>query len=36
MADGKIVRDGPTEEILTDRALLEANGLELPLSLQRD
>lgn len=32
MADGTIVRDGPTADILTDRALLEANGLELPLS----
>ena len=35
MADGKIVCDGPTKEILTDKDLLEANGLELPLSLQR-
>ena len=32
MANGTIVRDGSTKEILTDRALLEANGLELPLS----
>lgn len=32
MANGTIVRDGPTKEILTDRGLLEANGLELPLS----
>ena len=35
MADGKIVCDGPTKEILTDRELLEANGLELPFCLQR-
>ena len=35
MADGKIVCDGPTKDILTDKKLLEANGLELPLSLQR-
>ena len=34
MADGKIVCDGPTKEILTDRELLEANGLELPLCMQ--
>lgn len=34
MADGQIVCDGPTKEILTDKELLEANGLELPLSLQ--
>lgn len=32
---GKIVKDGKTEEILKDRELLEANGLELPLSMQR-
>jgi len=31
---GKIVADGPTKEILADRDLLEANGLELPLRLQ--
>lgn len=35
IADGKIICDGPTKEILTDRALLEANGLELPLCLQK-
>lgn len=34
MADGKIVCDRPTKEILTDRELLEANGLELPLCMQ--
>lgn len=34
MADGKIVRDGLTEEILTDKRLLEENGLELPFCLQ--
>jgi len=32
---GKVVADGPAERILTDRALLEAHGLELPLSLGR-
>jgi cobalt/nickel transport system ATP-binding protein len=32
--DGHIVADGPVATILTDRALLEANNLELPLSLQ--
>lgn len=34
IANGKIVKDGKTEEILTDKALLETNGLELPLCLQ--
>lgn len=33
MEDGRILCDGPTEEILRDRELLEAHGLELPLSL---
>ena len=33
IANGKIVKDGKTEEILTDKALLETNGLELPLCL---
>ena len=35
MNDGKIVADGETKEILTDRTLLEENGLELPLSFSR-
>lgn len=35
MADGKIIRDGKTEEILQDGELLEAYGLELPLSIYR-
>lgn len=35
MSQGRIVSDGPTEEILTDQALLEENGLELPLCLQK-
>lgn len=34
MSDGRIVRDGATKEILTDKELLEANGLELPFCLQ--
>ena len=34
MADGRIVCDGPTREILTDKELLEDNGLELPFCLQ--
>ncbi len=33
--EGKIVSDGPTGEIMRNKALLEAHGLELPLSLQR-
>ena len=36
MADGKIVCDGPTKKILTDKKLLEANGLELPFCLQKN
>lgn len=35
MADGAVAADGPTQEILRDGELLEANGLELPLSLSR-
>lgn len=35
MADGEIICDGPTEKILSDRDLLETNGLELPLCMQR-
>lgn len=35
MADGRIVCDGPTKNILTDKELLEAHGLELPFCLQR-
>ena len=35
MNDGRIVWDGPTEEIKRDEKLLTENGLELPLSLSR-
>ena len=35
MADGKIIKDGETKDILTDKKLLEANNLELPLCLQK-
>lgn len=35
LTDGQIVADGETEKILCDKELLEANGLELPLGLQR-
>lgn len=35
MADGRIICDGPTQDILTDKELLESNGLELPFCLQR-
>ena len=34
MADGRIVCDGPTRDILTNKELLEVNGLELPFCLQ--
>ena len=33
LSEGSIVADGPAEEILRDRELLEANRMELPLSL---
>lgn len=33
MAEGRILRDGDTREILSDRELLEQYGLELPLSM---
>ena len=33
LSEGRIVADGPAEEILRDRELLEANRMELPLSL---
>ena len=35
LSDGRIAADGPAKDILTDRALLEAHRLELPLSLSR-
>ena len=35
IGDGIVVADGPSAEILSNRALLEENSLELPLSLQR-
>lgn len=31
---GRVIADGPAEQILTDRELLEAHSLELPLSRQ--
>ena len=34
MNGGRVIADGPAKEILSDKELLEANGLELPLSLQ--
>ena len=33
LADGKIVRQGHTEEVLRDKELLEMYGLELPLCM---
>ena len=35
IADGKIIFDGDTKTILQNKEVLENNGLELPLSLQR-
>lgn len=32
--EGRIISDGPTKDILTDRKLMEEAGLEIPLSLQ--
>lgn len=34
MHDGKIIADGPANEILNDKELLEANHMELPFKLQ--
>ena len=34
ISNGRIVADGNTKDILTNKALLEENGLELPLCLQ--
>ncbi len=34
LSEGRIAADGPAKELLRDQALLEANGLELPLCLQ--
>ena len=33
LSGGRIAADGPSDQILTDRELLEANRMELPLSL---
>lgn len=35
MSEGKIIRDGLTKDILTDKELLENNGLELPQIIKR-
>lgn len=35
LSEGRIAADGKAEEVLRDKALLEANHLELPLSLSR-
>ena len=35
LSEGMIVADGPAQDILTDRVLLEKHGLELPLSFSR-
>lgn len=32
---GRVIKDGKAEEILTDRELLESNGLELPLGYRQ-
>lgn len=36
LSNGKLAADGLTQEILTNKKLLEDNGLELPLSFSRD
>lgn len=36
MSEGKIVKDGNTKDILTDKKLLEANNLELPFCFQEN
>ena len=35
LSNGKLVADGPTQDILTNKKFLEENGLELPLSFSR-
>lgn len=35
LSEGKVVADGPAEDILSNKELLENNGLELPLSFSR-
>ena len=35
LSAGQVVADGPTLELLGDEPLLERNGLEKPLSMQR-
>ena len=35
LSNGKLVADGPAQDILTNKKLLEENGLELPLSFIR-
>ena len=35
LQDGRVMGDGPSKSILSDRTLLENNNLELPLSLQK-
>ena len=35
LSEGRIAADGPADEILRDRGLLEANRMELPLSLSQ-
>jgi cobalt/nickel transport system ATP-binding protein len=35
IGNGRVVADGPSAEILSNRTLLEENSLELPLSFQR-
>ncbi|MBI5804454.1 ABC transporter ATP-binding protein [candidate division TA06 bacterium] len=32
--DGRIISDGPTKDIITDKKLMEEAGLEVPMSLQ--
>ena len=34
LSNGEIIRDGNTMDILSDKELLEAHGLELPLCMQ--
>ena len=33
ISGGRVAADGPAKEILSDRKLLEANRMELPLSM---
>ena len=36
LSKGEIVADGPAREVLSNKEILEANRMELPLSLSKE